>query len=330
MTTLLALLIALVTPTFATSTESYPLQVNQMARRYVVHTPPSYQRGKPIPVVISIHGGGGNTDATEASTRMIAHSDRSGYLLVYPEGTGKTFRGKLHATWNAGKCCASSVKNNIDDIAYFRAVIEDLKSRYSIDAKRIYATGLSNGGMMAYRIACEMSDQIAAIAPVGSQDVTETCTPKRHVPTINIHGMLDQCVPYGGGPGGDCFNKFLHNMIPIVPMRAETSTIVFPKVVDAVQTWAIKNGIPTSAKSTEFYRKGKTECSTKKGKTANEEVALCNVADGGHSWPGGHQGNACAKPNSRTCRLWLEVVGPMSEELDANEVIWTFFSRHSL
>lgn len=301
----------------------------QPARRYFVHAPGNHKSSQPLPVVLNLHGGGGDAEGTAISTLMNDGADKHGYLVVYPEGTGKRYRGKLFAAWNAGACCGDARQTNIDDVAYVARLLEDLPKHFNIDAKRIYVTGLSNGAMMSYRLACGLSDKIAAIAPVSGQAVFE-CQPKRHVPTLHIHGTADICAPYNGGPRGDCFAKYFHALLPFLPEKKVTDPIDYPSVPDSVKKWAHLNGIEASTPAKEFFHHGKATCTTQKGASPDQEVAFCKIEDGGHSWPGGGEGRVCRDPSSRKCRLWREIVGPISNDLVANEVIWSFFEKHSL
>lgn len=124
-----------------------------LRRSYLVHVPPQAAAGAPLPVVINFHGGGSNAAVQKAYTRMDRAADRDGYVAVYPNGTGGI--GGRFLTWNAGTCCGSAAASGIDDVGFALAVLDDLGRRTPVDSSRIYATGLSNGSMMAYRLAAE-------------------------------------------------------------------------------------------------------------------------------------------------------------------------------
>ena len=143
------------------------LQHGGRQRSYIVHVPPAAREGRPLPVVLNFHGGGGNAEAQQKYSRMDALADAEGFLVVYPDGTGRMADKLL--TWNAGTCCAYSVTNNVDDVGFTLALLADLEARQPVDRRRVYATGLSNGAMMAWRLAVEASDRIAAIAPVAGR-----------------------------------------------------------------------------------------------------------------------------------------------------------------
>lgn len=153
---------------------------------YRVYVPPNVRT--PAPVVLNFHGYTGSAAQQEAMTGMNATADARGFIVVYPEGIG--------GAWNAGGCC-TTVAN---DVTYVRQLLDDLSQRIPIDRHRIYATGFSNGGMMAYRLACEAADLIAAIAPVsGTMGVGAPCAPSRPVPVAHFHSLRDPMVPYVDG-----------------------------------------------------------------------------------------------------------------------------------
>src|SRR4030042_572429 len=133
-----------------------------------------------MPLVIVLHGGGGNAQSTAGMTGMNVKADSSGVIAVYPNGNGRLSDEKL-LTWNAGNCCGYALDNNIDDVAFIRSLIDDLQSKLAIDQSRVYATGISNGGMMSYLLACQLSDKIAAIAPVAGTMGMNSCLPAQPV-----------------------------------------------------------------------------------------------------------------------------------------------------
>ena len=126
---------------------------------------------------------------------MSAKADQDHFIVSYPSGTGRL---SAVPTWNSGNCCGYALENHIDDIGFFRALIEKLERDYAIDRKRIDFTGISNGAMMSYRVACELSDQVAAIAPVeGALNVD--CHPSAPVSVLIFQGTAVRLVPFNGG-----------------------------------------------------------------------------------------------------------------------------------
>jgi len=187
-------------------------------RPYDVHLPDEFVPSRPMPVILAIHGGGGNaqgaarTSCPEGDVKrkecLHAMANREGIAVVYPNGTSSRLLARLR-TWNAGggekgwQCVSGrACKDGVDDIAYFRVLLDDLSRWVPVDPKRVYATGLSNGAAMSHRLACQMGDRIAAIAAVGGANQYATaaaCTPPRPVPVLQIHGTADPCWPYEGG-----------------------------------------------------------------------------------------------------------------------------------
>ena len=169
-------------------------------RFYKTHLPLGYNSSKSYPLVLAFHGGLGNPDLLEEQSGFSAKADKEGFIVVYPYGTG-SFDKKL-LTWNTWNCCGYADKKNINDVDFIKAVLKEIKAKYSIDEKRVYATGLSNGGMMCYLLACELPEQFAAVAPVaGAMFDTLNCDPKSEVSFIIFNSVDDLHVPYNGGAG---------------------------------------------------------------------------------------------------------------------------------
>lgn len=217
-----------------------------------VHVPPSYDAAKPTPVLLNFHGRNSNAAQEELLSKTTAKADAAGFVVVYPTGIG--------ATWNAGLCCGQAQIEGIDDVAFTRALLDELGAELCVDHKRVFATGLSNGGFMANRLACELADRIAAIGPVAGQLLSSPCTPARPVPVIHFHGNADAIVPYQGGFG-------------------------MPSVESSVAAWAGRNGCSSTAKQT--YAKGDATCVAYGDCDAGADVMRCTIAGGGHTWPGG-------------------------------------------
>src|SRR5262249_41276708 len=156
----------------------------------------SYDGTRPFPVVLAFHGGGSNAGQMVRFSGLNDKADQAGFLVVYPNGTGRLEQA---LTWNGGNCCGYAMLNKVDDGAFVRALLDDLGKVAKVDAKRVYATGMSNGAILAYRLASELSDRIAAIAPVSGPMGTEKCNPTRPVPVLHFHGTDDDFAPFKGG-----------------------------------------------------------------------------------------------------------------------------------
>ncbi len=265
-----------------------------MQRNYLVHVPPGLDPARRPAVVLNFHGGGGQPIGEAYISKMNPVADRHGFIVVYPEGTGRH--------WNDGRLA----DDPIDDVAFISALVDELRKTYRADPKRIYATGISNGAMFSQRLACQLSDKIAAIAPVAGgmrEPVAATCAPSRPIAVLMINGKADPLVPYGGG-------QVVGTRGPVISAAA------------AEAFWTKRDGCRTIA-ATDLPVVDKTDATRVNlerhgGCDANTEVELYSIEHGGHTWPDGVQ------------YLPASMVGPTSRQMDADEVIWEFFSRHPM
>ena len=267
-----------------------------LQRSYVVHIPPAATT--PRPVIINFHGGGSTGAAQQKYTQMDRVADREHFIVVYPNGTG---RGRF-LVWNAGTCCGAAPAKRIDDVGFVRAVIADLEKRVPIDRTRIYATGLSNGAMMSYRMAAEAPDLVAAIAPVSGSMVLVDFHPTLPVPVMHFHSVDDPRALYNGGLG------------PPFPM---TRTRVFhPPVEEQLAKWIAHNGCP-SAPKIEKRLTGDGNTATKLVYApckSGAPVVFWKMSGSGHVWPGKDAMPAAAR-----------ILGKATHLIDANEEMWAFF-----
>ncbi len=290
-------------------------------RSALVYVPPNLDPGKPAPVVLNFHGGGGNAAAHRAYVRMDALAGREGFIVVYPNGTGRLEEKLL--TWNAGLCCGYATAEKVDDVGFVRALIAALATRSPVDTARVYATGLSNGAMMSYRLAAQASDRIAAIAPVaGSMVLPEpriddprpalAVPGRRPMPILHIHSVDDRRALYFGGLG---------EPFPLTNIRTR-----HPNAEEVLYRWAsFGDCAPTAVLEEERRAAAGTPTA---GHTASRyvfygcrdgaEIALWKLAGPGHVWPGGS-------------RDYLpRILGPGTDVIDANAEMWKFFRRFAL
>jgi polyhydroxybutyrate depolymerase len=272
---------------------AFSFQHGGKTRQYRVHVPPGFSAERPMPVVFSLHGGGGTMDyqADDRFYGQVSKSDAAGYVVVFPNGYSR-FRGGRLATWNAGHCCGLARDDDADDVGFIREIVRRLSAQPGIDAGRFYANGMSNGAMMSYRLACEMPETFRAIAAVAGTDNTRSCTPASPVSILHIHARDDELELFDGGAGR--------------PSRAVTS---FVSVPDSIAKWVKRNGCGTTPKR--VLEKAGAYCEAYSGCRGGTEVKLCVTETGGHSWPGG------TKPRGR---------GKGSTAISANDLIWDFFS----
>jgi polyhydroxybutyrate depolymerase len=266
-------------------------------RKYRIHVPASFAPAKPAPLLFALHGGGGNMDfqANDARYGLISASEKEGFVVVFPNGYSERRGGRL-ATWNAGNCCGDARDDNSDDVGFIRRIVDEVTARMNIDRNRIYATGMSNGAMMAYRLACEMSDVFKGIAAVAGTDNTRSCNPRNPVSVLHIHAKDDDHVLFNGGAG------------PQVHGKANVTD--FASVPDTVAKWTQLNGCNATPKR--ILEKDGAYCEVYFPCKDKAEVQLCVTDSGGHSWPG------AARTRGE----------PASQAISANEVMWDFFTRH--
>ena len=282
---------------------SIEIQFGGYARSYLVHVPDTAV-DPARPVVLNFHGGGGNAAAYQQYVRMDALADRANFLVVYPNGTG-VLSGRL-LTWNAGSCCGYAKDRNIDDVGFVRALVQDLARRIPINLDRVYATGLSNGAMMAYRVARDAPDLVAAIAPVAGASLLAPLADRDAMPIIHIHSVDDSRALYAGG---------LAPPFPLTNMRVQ-----HPAVESSLMQWVDANGCAREPRigTTAYGGPSKAHSATPMTFAPcrdGVEVVLWRLTGSGHVWPGGRAGYLTH---------WL---GESTDVIDANVEMWRFFQR---
>ncbi|MBX3260639.1 MAG: hypothetical protein KF782_13180 [Labilithrix sp.] len=259
-----------------------------IAQRTVhVHVPASYDPSKGTAIVLDFHGYTSNGDQQATYAGMNTKSDTAGFVAVHPEGTG------FAQSWNGGVCCGTASSTGVDDVAFVSAILDELATKLCVDPKRVFATGLSNGGFLSHRLACELSGRVAAIAPVAGVIGVSTCAPARPVPVMQFHGTSDTLVPYNGNPLSG-----------------------YPSVPSTIAKWAERNGCTGAA--TESFKSGDVQCMTHAQCAAGAEVTLCTVTGGGHTWPGS------------STSLPIPGLGKTTQAINATDAMWAFFQKHPL
>ncbi|MCX4247760.1 extracellular catalytic domain type 1 short-chain-length polyhydroxyalkanoate depolymerase [Paraliomyxa miuraensis] len=225
------------------------IDVNGVSRSYDLFVPTTYDPTALHPLVVNFHGLFGTPPQQADFSQFNPTAETHGMLVAYPEGIGQSF--------NAGVCCGQASSNDVDDVGFARALVADVALKMCVDGTRVYATGMSNGGHMAHRLACEAADLFAATSSVaGVLSLAGPCTPSRPISITQYHGTADTIVQYDG----------------------------FPNVPDMMAAWAARNGCAAVAETT--FDQGDTLCRTWPGCDGGVEVSLCTIEGGGHCWPG--------------------------------------------
>lgn len=216
-------------------------------RSFILHVPAAAESGEPLPLVLNFHGYTSSPSSQRDYTEMNALADEEGFVVAYPEGLSRSF--------NAGSCCGNSA-GSVDDVSFARDIVAHIGQRTCLDLGRVYSTGISNGGMMSFRLACEASDLVAAVAPVVGSTRLSSCEPPRGVPIISFNGTDDSLVNYA---------------------QANPNN----------EQWAERNGC-SAGPATESY--GSSSCKVWTECDDGVEVQVCTLQGMGHCWPGAPSG----------------------------------------
>ncbi len=276
-------------------TPVHSIEVRGRVRTFAVYHPQLNQDEK-VPLVMVLHGGLSNSDYAARMSGMNAKADRENFIAVYPNGSGEP--GAKALTWNAWNCCGYAAEHRIDDAAFISAMIDKLAAEFPVNLKKVYASGFSNGAMMCHRIAAEIGDKIAAIAPVAGSLNAELSPGGAPVSVMIIHGRDDQHVQIAGG----------------VPARTfAPSNRVDKPLEHAVSYWVKRNGCGLTARE---EVRGKLHQRIYSGGKNSTEVAVCLIEGQGHSWPGSVQG------------LHYGNIDAPVQDVSATDLMWDFFKRH--
>ena len=294
----LVILLALAGQPLGPGDHNRTLSIGESTRSYLIHVPPTYDPKKPTPVVLVFHGAATNAAITVLFTGLSDKADEAGFIAVYPNGMGV---GSA-LIWNTGFVRLASKEKLPDDVGFIAKLLDDLGGAVNVDKQRVYAAGISNGGMMCYALAAGLSDRIAAIASVGGTMSIGPVNAKRPVPVIHFHGTADTLVPFDGPR--DTMQKF----------------VTFRSVDETINTWAKVDGCPanpTIDKLPDKAHDGMTVTRKTYGPGKDgSEVVLYVIEGGGHTWPG-------RDPIVR-------FLGKYTKNISANDLLWEFFQKHPM
>lgn len=275
-------------PELAAGSHMLTLDHGGRTRELTVYVPATVDGAAPTPLVLNFHGFGSDAFQQRAFSEMDATADAEGFIVVYPNG--------VQNSWNGGTCCGTAASEEVDDVGFAVAIAEELGRLACIDERRVYATGMSNGGFMSHRLACEASDTFAAVGPVAGVLGIPECNPTRPMPIVHFHGTADPLVPYEG-----------------------EGVVNSESVPEMMGGWAERNGC--NPEPSETFRNGDAHCDTWSGCDAGVETTLCTIDGMGHCWPGSEFGADICPTLS---------FGPGSLDISANQRMWELFEQHSL
>ena len=269
-------------------------RVSGVRRSYFVHVPAGSDGTTPLPVVVALHGAFSTARKFERESGLSLLADREGFLVVYPQGIGL---GDLFRHWNSGHCCGKARKMNLDDVGFVLAAVDDVARRNAVDRARLYLLGHSNGGMLAYRVAAERPEVVAAVAavsatiggiPAPNEPEWTVPRPAHPVPVLALHGRADENTLYEGGRAAQS--------------RGKSSSI---SVARSIALWVDSNGCDPDPQI-ELMNGGRVARQSWSGCGDDAEVQLCTLDSWGHDWPE------------------KDSLGGF----DAIATIWRFFERH--
>ena len=265
--------------------------------------PTAAREGKPLPIVMAFHGGGGTGARFQTLTGLDATAEKYGFFLVYPEGVDKH--------WNDGRADMHETahREEVADVAFVAAILDDMERTYLVDKGRVFATGLSNGAMMSARLSCELSERIAAVALVAGsmpRSIQPTCAPKRPVSVMLMSGTADPIVPFGGGEVK--FGSLGARGMVISAEATIAEWVRHDRCEPAAEERAVPDAKPDDGSTIRVQTWSR--CAD------GVAVELWRIEGGGHTWPGGWQ------------YLNETFIGPTNRDVDAREEIWRFFAAH--
>ncbi len=277
--------------------------VDGRQRTYYLHLPPGVSPTGSYPLVFNFHGGRGNGHQQAELSKFPAFADRYGFITVAPDG--------VETNWNDGRGTTKPAQMGIDDVKFVRAVYDKVRSAYAVDPKRVFSTGISNGAMFSYRLACDMSDVFAAIGPVVgslSSKYKPSCKPGEPVSVVSIMGDADEFVPIQGGIEGWKNGKGDGG-----ELESEASMKDFWSKIDGCSGEPSTSALPNRADDGTSVKK-----TVISGCKHGAELDYYVVGGGGHTWP----------PNEVKSMIFAHMMGKSSQNIDATQVIWDFFSKH--
>lgn len=270
-------------------------------RRYRTYVPAGLPAGTAVPLVIALHGGLGTSSQFAANSGLNGFAESNRFIAVYPDGIGNQPNGTGYQTWNGGYCCGPAATQAVNDVAFIRDLVAELRRTMSIDPKRVYAMGHSNGGILSYKLACELSSVIVAIGVQAGSNIITGCQPANPVSVFHLHGTADTNMPIDGGKGSGI------------------STTNFVSARGSVDAMASVNGCNVSSPASFITSNPDVTALSWKSCASNSEIRFVTVKNATHAW----MGHAAQSAGSSS------YVGTPYANLDATRAILSFLLSKS-
>lgn len=263
--------------------------VDGRERSYLLHIPEGLNFKEPAPLILAFHGGFGTPKNFAEWSGLSARAGSAGFVVVYPEG--------YRRSWNAGDCCGPAQRENVNDIAFVRSILDDLTTVVNYDQRRVYATGFSNGAKLTFRLACELPGRLAAIGTAGAAiSIPDSqCRPARLPPLLHFHGSADKFAPYEGGQS----------------TREQAGWQ--RSVRETIRIWRDRDGCADEPQP--VYQKGSANCVEYSKCQRRADITVCTIEGMGHQWPGAEA-------------LFPRLLGSDTNDISATEMIVNFFIAH--
>ena len=269
-------------------------------RTYRVYVPSSLPTTEPAPLLIALHGGLGSASQFQASSGFDEVAEANGFLVVYPDGSGLGRDGARMRTWNGGYCCGRSARDAVDDVGFIALLLDAVAEKFEVDPARTYAAGHSNGGIMSYRLACELSDRIVAVGVQAASLGVDVCAGDAPVSLLHLHGTADDNHPIDGGEGSG------------------VAGVDFRPAVDGLESVAAADGCDDGPVDARVESNPDLTVTAWGGCAPGVAVELVAVEGATHAWMGHGSGSSVAE----------QMVGEPYADLDASLAIWAFLAAH--
>ena len=270
------------------------------SRHYRLYVPASIDPSTPAPLVVALHGGLGSAEQFAANSGFDGLAEANGFLVVYPDGIGAAADGSGPRTWNGGSCCGAAVRLDVDDVGFIAILIDTVSTEHRVDPARRFAVGHSNGAILAYRLACQLSDRIVAIGLQSGTLGIDACSPSRPVSVLHLHGGADTNIPIAGGVGTG-----------ISGVSYRPASVAIDALVDA-------DGCDPLAVVSEDPADRGVKATTWSGCREGTEVRFVLVEGATHAW----MGHPATSPGA------TRLVGDPYLGFDASRAIWSFLAAH--